>query len=276
MCSFLCPLHWVNRSASAYWSRQTTDIPDTSEGTLAAGESWHHWNQPKKKTEIRNQNLDAVVLNFFFFSYIAGKGDMAANLTAEIVWWWQCCIRYIACYSPTLLALQKSLPGSFPSQPVRKSTSQFILQCVLSMSSLWDRFSAGWCIYISCLLDGRAGKMDLSDHCKECKKATWFSPERTGFPFCMAGCKRRRLLRTRKLCLLHKTSAEAAENFLLQSQLCVLTLIQCPLHPRVTAVACKRPWSFYQKCMWQITPKHTCIHLWPTKLEWADYAAVPV
>ena len=36
----------------------------------------------------------------------------------------------------------------------------------------------------------------------------------------------------------------ARENFLLQSLLCVLTLIRCPFHPRVTAVARKRPWSF--------------------------------
>ena len=45
------------------------------------------------------------------------------------------------------------------------------------------------------------------------------------------------------------------ENFLPQSRLCVLTLIPCPFHPRVTAVARKRPWSFYQKCRGQVTPK---------------------
>ena len=49
---------------------------------------------------------------------------------------------------------------------------------------------------------------------------------------------------------------ERRENFLLQSQLSVLTLIRCPFHPRVTAVAHKRPWSFCQKCKWQATPKH--------------------
>ena len=40
---------------------------------------------------------------------------------------------------------------------------------------------------------------------------------------------------------------------------------------RVTVVARKRPWSFCQKCMWQVTPKpaHT---LAQTKSEWADYA----
>ena len=39
------------------------------------------------------------------------------------------------------------------------------------------------------------------------------------------------------------------------------------------AVACKRPRSFYQKCRWQVTPKHAYA-LDPTKTEWADYAAV--
>ena len=31
----------------------------------------------------------------------------------------------------------------------------------------------------------------------------------------------------------------------------MLTLIQCPFHPRVIAVARKRPRSFCQKCKWQ-------------------------
>ena len=47
----------------------------------------------------------------------------------------------------------------------------------------------------------------------------------------------------------------------------MLTLIRCPFHPRVTAVARKRPRSFCQKCRWQVTPKHA------TKSKWADYAA---
>ena len=34
---------------------------------------------------------------------------------------------------------------------------------------------------------------------------------------------------------------ERREHFLLQSELCVLTLIRCPFHPRVTAVARKGP-----------------------------------
>ena len=60
------------------------------------------------------------------------------------------------------------------------------------------------------------------------------------------------------------------ENFLLQSQLCVLNLIRCPFHPHVTAVAHKRPRSICQKCKWQDTPKHAYT-LGPRKLEWADY-----
>ena len=66
---------------------------------------------------------------------------------------------------------------------------------------------------------------------------------------------------------------EQRENFLLQGQLCVLTVIWCPFHPRVTAVARKRSRSFCQKCRWQVIPKHAYT-LDPSKSEWADYAAV--
>ena len=66
---------------------------------------------------------------------------------------------------------------------------------------------------------------------------------------------------------------ERRESFLQRNQLFVLTLIRCPFHPRVTAVACERPWSFCQKCRWQVTPKHVYT-LGPSKLEWADYATV--
>ena len=69
--------------------------------------------------------------------------------------------------------------------------------------------------------------------------------------------------------------AGATGNFLLQSSLCVLTLIPCPFHPRVTAVTRKRPQSFCQKCRWQVTPKQAYT-LDPTKSEWAVYAAVQV
>ena len=53
----------------------------------------------------------------------------------------------------------------------------------------------------------------------------------------------------------------------------MLSLIRCPFHPRVTAVARHRPRSFCQKCRWQVTPKHAYT-LDPTKSERADYAAV--
>ena len=52
-------------------------------------------------------------------------------------------------------------------------------------------------------------------------------------------------------------------NFLFQNQLCVPTLIRCPFHPHVTAMACKRTWLFYQKCRWQVTQKHTYAFVWP-------------
>ena len=66
---------------------------------------------------------------------------------------------------------------------------------------------------------------------------------------------------------------ERRENFLFQSYFCVLTLIRCPFHLRVTAVARKRPRSFYQKYRWQVTPNHAYT-LDPTKSEWGDHAAV--
>jgi len=46
------------------------------------------------------------------------------------------------------------------------------------------------------------------------------------------------------------------DNFLLQGQLPVLTLISVSVPPHVTAVARKRSWSFCQKCRWQVTAKH--------------------
>ena len=67
--------------------------------------------------------------------------------------------------------------------------------------------------------------------------------------------------------------AGTAGKFLVQSQLCVLTLIRCPFHPRVAARARKRPRSFCQKCRWQITPKQAYT-IDPTKSEWADDVAV--
>ena len=53
----------------------------------------------------------------------------------------------------------------------------------------------------------------------------------------------------------------------------MLTLIWCPFHSCVTAMACKRPQSFCQKCRWQVTPKYAYTPD-PKKLEWADNATV--
>ena len=56
---------------------------------------------------------------------------------------------------------------------------------------------------------------------------------------------------------------EQRENFLLQGQLSVLTLISVSVPPCVTAVAYKRPRSFCQKCRWQVTAKHAyTLRMW--------------
>ena len=39
-------------------------------------------------------------------------------------------------------------------------------------------------------------------------------------------------------------------------------LFRYPFHPRVTAVARKRPRSFRQKCRWQVTAKHATLRMW--------------
>ena len=51
------------------------------------------------------------------------------------------------------------------------------------------------------------------------------------------------------------------------------TLIRYLFHPRVTAVARKRPRSFCQKCRWQVTPIYAYTPD-PTKGDRTDYAAV--
>ena len=66
-----------------------------------------------------------------------------------------------------------------------------------------------------------------------------------------------------------ESQQERWQNFPLQSQLCVLTHIQCPFHPHITTVARKRPRSFCQKCRCQVTPK-PAYTLDSTKSEWAD------
>ena len=63
------------------------------------------------------------------------------------------------------------------------------------------------------------------------------------------------------------------KSFFLQSRLCVLPLIRCPLHPRFTSVTRKRPRPVCRNCGWQVTPTHAYT-LDPTKSEWADYAAI--
>ena len=78
--------------------------------------------------------------------------------------------------------------------------------------------------------------------------------------------------RTRGRKVASSNPGRSGGSFLLQSQLWVLTLIQCPFHPRGTAVVCKRSPSFCQKCRGQVTAK-PAYTLNPTKLEWADYAA---
>ena len=72
-----------------------------------------------------------------------------------------------------------------------------------------------------------------------------------------------------------ESGQERQENFLLQSSLCVLTLVWCPFHPRVTSVVRKRHRSFRQKSRCQNTPKHA-YPLDAAKSERADYAAVQV
>ena len=53
----------------------------------------------------------------------------------------------------------------------------------------------------------------------------------------------------------------------------MLTLIRCPFHSCVTAVARKRPRALCQKCRWQVTLKYAYT-LNSTKSEGADNAAV--
>ena len=50
---------------------------------------------------------------------------------------------------------------------------------------------------------------------------------------------------------------EWQENFFSRVSFLCWLLFRYLFHPRVTAVACKRPWSFCQKRRWQATAKHT-------------------
>ena len=51
--------------------------------------------------------------------------------------------------------------------------------------------------------------------------------------------------------------AGAVGSFSSPDLLSVLTLIQSLYHPCGTTAAHKRPWSFCQKCSWQVTSKHS-------------------
>ena len=52
-------------------------------------------------------------------------------------------------------------------------------------------------------------------------------------------------------------------NFLLQRNFLCWLLFRYPFHPRVIAVARKRPRSFCQKCRWQVTAKHAyTLRMW--------------
>ena len=63
---------------------------------------------------------------------------------------------------------------------------------------------------------------------------------------------------------------ERRENFASPgSTFCADSLVRYPLHPRVTAVARKRYWSFCRKCRWQVTAKHACtLRMW--LCAWSD------
>ena len=67
--------------------------------------------------------------------------------------------------------------------------------------------------------------------------------------------------------------AGAAREFFSPESTLRTDLIRCPFHPRVTAVACKRPRSFCKKCRWQATPKDAYT-IDQTKSEWAVYSVV--
>ena len=67
---------------------------------------------------------------------------------------------------------------------------------------------------------------------------------------------------------------EWLENFLLQSQLCVMTLCSVSAPPPCYRNhTLKTPVILPKKCRWQVTPNRTYA-LEPTKSEWADYAAI--
>ena len=52
-----------------------------------------------------------------------------------------------------------------------------------------------------------------------------------------------------------------------------MTLIRCPVQPRVTALARKRSRSFCKKNRWQVASKHAYT-IYPLWMDWADYGSV--
>ena len=97
------------------------------------------------------------------------------------------------------------------------------------------------------------------------------TPNKSQHPGAGIACWLERRTRGRKVA--SSIPGRSGGRILFSSQLCVLTLLRCPFHPRVTAMARKRPRSYCQKGRWQVTPKHAYT-LDPSKSEWADYAAV--
>ena len=61
----------------------------------------------------------------------------------------------------------------------------------------------------------------------------------------------------------------AEESSSAELTFCADSFFVCPI--RCYHSGTLRPWSFWQKCRWQVTPKNAYT-LDPAKLEWADYA----
>ena len=69
-------------------------------------------------------------------------------------------------------------------------------------------------------------------------------------------------------CLSSETTAGRKHYIPLNS----VTLFQYLFHPCVTAAACKKSWSFCQKCRWMVTAKHLCtLRMWLC-VKWGDMA----
>ena len=58
------------------------------------------------------------------------------------------------------------------------------------------------------------------------------------------------------------------DNRLLWTRYIKIFLFRYPFHPRVTAVACKRPQPCCQKCRWQITANYACAYVALHEVTW--------